>query len=214
VNGPHDMGGMQCYGPVNPERDEPLFHAGWERRALAVTVAMGATGLWNIDMMRSERESLPPATYLKSSYYEIWIRALEAMLARRGIAVPGRQASGEPVTPLRVPDGEGMRATLARGAPTEHEAALPARFQPGDFVHTRNINPQGHTRLPRYARGKPGVIEAVNGCHVFADANAAGRGEDPQWLYTVRFAAMDLFGEDADPAHFVFIDCFEPYLEN
>jgi nitrile hydratase beta subunit len=214
VNGPHDMGGMQCYGPVSPEQDEPLFHAPWERRALAVTVAMGATGMWNLDSMRSARESLPPVTYLSASYYEIWIRALEAMLATRGIAVPGHVAVVEPAKPVHVPDGEGMRTALARGAPTERDPVRPARFKAGDHVRTRNINPQGHTRLPRYARGKAGVIEAVNGCHVFADVNAAGKGEDPQWLYTVKFAATELFGEGADPAHFVFVDCFEPYLED
>jgi nitrile hydratase len=213
MNGPHDMGGMQCFGPVVPEPDEPLFHADWERQALAVTVAMGATGMWNIDMSRSARESLPPEVYLSSSYYEIWIRGLEKLLAQRGIAVPGQDATGEPMRPPRVPDGAAMAAALAAGSNVEREADEPALFRPGQRVRTRNMNPQGHTRLPRYARAKAGVIEAVQGCHVFADSHAAGRGEDPQWLYTVKFAATELFGPEADRDHFVFIDIFEPYLE-
>ncbi len=212
MNGPHDMGGMQCYGPVDPEPDEPLFHADWERRALAVTVAMGATGMWNIDISRSARESLPPDVYLSSSYYEIWIRGLEKLLAQRGIAAPGMSASGDAALPVRVPDGDAMRKALAAGSNVEREPSGPAAFEAGQAVRTRNINPQGHTRLPRYARAKAGVIETVQGCHVFADSHAAGR-EDPQWLYTVRFAATELFGADADSRHFVFIDLFEPYLE-
>lgn len=213
MNGPHDMGGMQCFGPVVPEPDEPLFHADWERQALAVTVAMGATGMWNIDMSRSARESLPPEVYLSSSYYEIWIRGLEKLLAQRGIAVPGQDATGEPMRPPRVPDGAAMAAALAAGSNAGREAHGPALFRPGQRVRTRNMNPQGHTRLPRYARAKAGVIEAVQGCHVFADSHAAGRGEDPQWLYTVKFAATELFGPEADRDHCVFIDLFEPYLE-
>lgn len=213
MNGPHDMGGMQCYGPVVPEQNEPLFHADWERRALAVTVAMGATGMWNLDMSRSARESLPPQVYLSSSYYEIWIRGLEKLLAQRGIAVPGQVARGEPAKPLRVPDCEAMAKSLAAGGNVERVPAGPALFTKGDAVRTRNLNPQGHTRLPRYARARAGVIEAVLGCHVFADAHAAGHGEDPQWLYSVKFAATELFGPEADPDHFVYIDLFEPYLE-
>lgn len=212
MNGPHDMGGMQCHGPVVAEANEPLFHADWERRALAVTVAMGATGLWNIDSSRSTREKLPPPVYLSASYYEIWIRGLEQLLADRGIAVPGLAATGEPQKPLRVPDGNAMVAALAAGSPASREAARPSLFSKGDRVRAREMHPQGHTRLPRYARGKPGLIEAVHGCHVFADSNAAGRGEDPQRLYTVRFAAKDLFGDEADERHFVHVDCFEPYL--
>jgi nitrile hydratase len=207
------MGGMQCFGPVVREPHEPLFHADWERRALAVTVAMGATGMWNIDMSRSARESLPKATYLSSSYYEIWIRGLERLLSDRGISVPGQIPRGEPAKPVRVPDGEAMKKVLAAGSDVEREPDRPAVFKAGDRVRTRNMNPQGHTRLPRYARGKIGVIEAVQGCHVFADSHAAGSGENPQWLYAVKFAATELFGPDADPAHFVFIDLFEPYLE-
>lgn len=207
MNGPHDMGGMQCYGPVAIENPEPLFHADWERRALAITVAAGATGLWNIDISRHARETLPPAVYLSSSYYEIWIRALEKLLAERG------WMDGQGHKPLRVPDGDGMRAALARGSNVEREAAAPPRFKAGDPVRAANMHPGGHTRLPRYVRGKLGVIEAVHGVHVFADSHAHGKGEDPQWLYCVRFAGPELFGAAAEPGHEVCVDCWEPYLE-
>ena len=211
------MGAMQCYGPVAAEPNEPLFHAEWEKRALALTVAMGATGLWNIDLSRSAREKLPPATYLAASYYEIWIRALEVLLAERGIAVPGLKvaglnATGLPAKPLLVPDAKVMAGLLAKGSSVAREAAAPARFKTGDQVRTQLSSPQTHTRLPRYIRGKSGTIVAVPGCHVFADAQAAGLGEDPQWLYTVRFAASELFGGAAEHGHFVHVDCFEPYL--
>ena len=206
------MGAMQCCGPVAAERNEPLFHAEWEKRALALTVAMGATGLWNIDLSRSAREKLPPAIYLAASYYEIWIRALEVLLTERGIAGPGHEANGMPAKPLLVPDARTMAGLLARGSSVAREAAAPARFKTGDRVRTRLSSPQTHTRLPRYACGKSGTIVAVNGCQVFADAQAAGLGEDPQWLYTVRFAASELFGGAAEQGHFVHVDCFEPYL--
>ena len=93
MNGVHDMGGMQGFGRVMPEDDEPLFYAPWESRAMAVTVAMGATGQWNIDLARSARESLPPSIYLSSSYYEIWIRALEKLTLERGMITASELSS-------------------------------------------------------------------------------------------------------------------------
>jgi nitrile hydratase beta subunit len=216
MNGPHDMGGMQCFGPVRPERDEPLFHHDWERRAMGIVVAMGATGRWNLDMSRAARESLPPATYLSSSYYEIWIRAMERLLVERGLVevselVEGR-AHGEPVPGVRRLEGANAAAALARGSPTSRSVAAAARFAVGDRVRTRNMNPPTHTRLPRYCRDKAGTIVAVHGAHVFPDSNARGEGENPQWLYGVRFEARDLFGDDTT-ATAVHADLWEPYLE-
>jgi nitrile hydratase len=200
VNGAHDMGGVHGFGPVVPEADEPYFHADWERRVLALVLAMGATGQWNIDQSRFARENRPPGEYLSLSYYEIWLAGLERLLAERSL---------EGVTPLRAEDVAGM---LARGSSAEREPPRPARFAVGDEVRARNINPRTHTRLPRYVRGHTGVIERVHGCHVFADRHAAGE-EDPQWLYTVRFSGTELWGPDADPATAVSVDAFEPYLE-
>jgi nitrile hydratase len=216
MNGVHDMGGMQGFGPVVPEADEPRFHHAWERRAFALTLAMGATGAWNLDQARRARESLAPARYVASSYYEIWLGGLLALLAERELVTPAEAVSGRVAVPPRaLPrtlDAESVAATLARGAPTLRTAATPARFAPGDAVRTRNLHPATHTRLPRYCRGKPGIVAAVHGAHVYPDANARGAGETPQWLYAVRFEARDLWGPDTTAAA-VYVDCFEPYLE-
>jgi hypothetical protein len=200
VNGAHDMGGMHGFGPVVAEADEPYFHDEWEKRVLALVLAMGASGRWNIDGSRFARENREPSDYLSKSYYEIWLAGLETLVA---------QHASEPGRVLRAAD---VPATLARGGPTVRSSPQPARFAVGDRVRTVNINPLGHTRLPRYVRGRAGVIERVHGCHVFPDSNAHGRGEDPQWLYTVRFEATELFGPDADPRSSVSVDAFEPYL--
>jgi nitrile hydratase beta subunit len=195
VNGAHDMGGVHGFGPVEPEPDEPAFHAEWERRVFALTLAMGAPGGWNIDMSRFAREDRPPAEYLGMTYYEIWLAGLERLLAERGVLER---------PPARVLAAADVPAALARGGPVERPAPRAARFACGSRVRARVMDPRGHTRLPRYARGRVGVVERVHGCHVFPDSNAAGRGEDPQWLYSVRF----------DESGFsVSIDAFEPYLE-
>jgi nitrile hydratase beta subunit len=215
MNGVHDMGGLQCFGPVKLEANEPLFHHGWERRALGLTLAMGATGSWTLDQARAARESLPPATYLGSSYYRIWIEALGNLMVERGLVTQEELRSGRALTPPakvpRVLAAEAVPATLARGAPTEREPRAPARFAAGDRVRARDWNPPTHTRLPRYARGKQGTIVAVRGCHLFADANALGR-PDAHWLYTVRFDATELWGPHTT-ASSVHVDCWEPYLE-
>lgn len=217
MNGPHDMGGMQCFGPVNPETDEPVFHANWEKRALAMTVAMGGTGMWNLDRSRHARETLPPNQYLSLSYYQIWLAGLEKLMLERGMVEPEELETGKASVPAieveRIISGAEMPEVLRRGGPVEREAAAPSRFKAGDHVVTLNLNPKGHTRLPRYVRGKKGEVAGVHGCHVFPDDNAAGAGENPQWLYSVRFDAKELFGGDAEPGLEVMVDCFEPYLE-
>jgi nitrile hydratase len=201
MNGVHDMGGMQGFGPVAPERDEPLFHADWERRALGLTLAAGATGQWNIDQSRAMRESLPPAQILGSSYYRIWIAALERLVAA-------------PPQPLqRVLRAADVDAALARGSPCERPATQPARFAPGDRVRARQMHPAGHTRLPRYVRGHVGTVVMRHGMHAFADARAASGDEAPQWLYTVEFDAVELWGPQADPRDRVGVDAWESYLE-
>ena len=215
MNGVHDMGGMQDFGQVVPEMNEPFFHHRWERRAFALTLAMGATGAWNLDQARRARESLPPAQYLASSYYEIWIAGLLALMRDRSLVSEAEVAAGrmlEPRKQLRRLEGNAVTDRLERGASTERPPSGPPRFAPGDPVRTLNVNPPTHTRLPRYCRGMPGTIVAVHGAHVYPDVNALGNGESPQWLYTVRFAAHDLWGPDTS-ASFVHVDCFEPYLE-
>jgi nitrile hydratase len=200
VNGAHDMGGEHGFGPVVAEPDEPIFHGEWEERVLAMVIALGAGGNWNIDMSRFARENRSPAEYLSLSYYENWLAGLERLLDERGV-------------PSRVLQAEEVPAVLARGGPADREPVRAARFSVGDRVRTRNLHPVGHTRLPRYARGKVGVVERVHGFHVFPDVNATGAGEDPQWLYAVAFSGTELWGPDADPTSSVAIDAFEPYLD-
>ncbi len=217
MNGPQDLGGQMGFGPVAPERDEPLFHADWEKRALGLTLAAGALGRWTIDESRHARESLHPADYYSSSYYEIWIKALEALLERHGLVTERELRDGRMQTsvspPGRILKAGDVASVLARGGPCDRPVAVPPRFKQGDRVRTRNLHPHGHTRLPRYARGKTGLVEAVRGGFVFPDTNAHGAGEAPQQVYTVTFSAEELWGEGSDPTLTVSIDAWESYLE-
>jgi nitrile hydratase len=217
MNGAQDMGGMMGFGPVAPEKDEPVFHAEWEKRAFALTLAMAAPGGWNIDQSRAARESLHPAQYLAKSYYDIWLAGLEKLMAERGLVTPDEVAAGKslhaPKPVPRVLAPENVASTLLKGGPSGRPAAAPQRFQAGQRVRARNMHPAGHTRLPRYVRGRVGSITHVHGAHVLPDSNAAGFGESPQWLYTVRFTARELWGEAADPTGSVSVDAWESYLE-
>ena len=218
MNGPHDLGGQAGFGPVAPERDEPRFHAPWERRAMALTLAAGAMGHWTIDESRHGRESLHPADYYASSYYAIWIKALERLLVRHGFVTAAELGEGRVLAPGKAPRrvlrAAEVPGAMARGAPCDRDpgGGAPA-FAPGDRVRARNMHPTSHTRLPRYARGRAGIVEAVQGFFVFPDSNAHGAGEAPQWLYTVVFAAAELWGRDGDPGGSVSIDAWESYLE-
>jgi nitrile hydratase beta subunit len=217
VNGVHDMGGMDGFGKVEAEPNEPMFHTEWEGRVLAMVRAMGASGAFNIDASRFYREALPPEVYLTSSYYKKWLLGLEDLLREKGYIAATEMAAGhaiEPPKPLKrgkftVADVERVmvRGKFAR------EAAKPAQFKPGDRVRAKNIHPATHTRLPRYARGHVGIVERNHGCQVFPDSAAMDAGENPQWLYTVVFDAAELWGADADPTSKISIDAFEPYLE-
>ena len=221
MNGVHDMGGQQGFGPVLLEDHEPLFHAAWESRAMAVTVAMGASGQWHIDLSRAARESLPPAVYLSSSYYEIWIRALEKLMLERGMVTPAELASGQQIAPPikvnSVLTRANVDAALKAGSPTERPIYQTALFKVGQQVRARNIHPQGHTRLPRYVRGHVGTVVSVHGGHVFPDGHTL-RATPPfhvpvQWLYTVVFDATTLWGDQSDPTVEVTVDAWESYLE-
>lgn len=218
MNGPHDLGGAHGLGPVAPEKDEPCFHAEWEKRALGVTLSCGAFGAWTLDESRHARESLPPATYLSASYYEIWTRALETLLKRHGFVTEAELAGGhmleQGATPKGVLKAEMVAGVLAKGGPCDRPAEAEPRFAIGDRVRTKNFNPETHTRLPRYARARRGRVEAVQGFFVFPDDNAHGRGENPQWVYTVVFDGAEIWGEGADPTLTVSIDAWESYLEH
>lgn len=217
MNGPHDVGGQHGFGPVAPEKDAPVFHADWEKRALGMVICAGAAGRWTLDESRHVRESLPPATYYSSSYYEIWIRGLETLLRRHGFVTAADLAAQHAVDPSapprRVLVAADVPAALARGGPCDRPVSTAQKFAAGQRVRTRNMHPEHHTRLPRYARGKAGVIEAVREGFVLPDTNAHGKGENPEWVYTVAFDARELWGGDADPALTVSIDAWESYLE-
>lgn len=210
-----DLGGQPGHGRVTPEPEGELFHAAWEPRALALALAMGATGSWNIDTSRSARETLP--NYATLSYYEIWIAGLERLLTVRGLVSAAELAAGEvqhtAQSVARVLRAADVLPALAKGSPTARPAASPALFHLGQQVRTRSQRVPHHTRLPGYAHGKLGVIERLHGAHVFADANARGDGEQPQWLYSVVFDAHELWGPDAAAGLSVSVDAWEPYLQ-
>ncbi|HEV2365523.1 MAG TPA: nitrile hydratase subunit beta [Caulobacteraceae bacterium] len=213
MDGVHDMGGMDGFGPVLPEPDEPVFHAPWEARVLGLRIAMAAHQLGSLDSWRHDLERLPPAEYLSTGYYERWLIRLTDLIAASGLAsreemATGKAASGErgapPLTAELVPIALGTSGSYQR------QTGAPPRFAPGQSVRARNIHPHGHTRLPRYVRGRQGRIEADHGAHVFPDSNAHGGGEAPQRLYTVSFPARELWGEGD---HEVRLDLWESYLE-
>ena len=214
MNGVHDMGGMHGFGPVEPEPNEPPFHEAWEGRVLAMQRAMRHTRTFNIDMSRAAQERLPARVYLSVSYYHRWALGLERNALEHGLIDADEVAAGHalrPGKPVRRMGKDDLEGSFTRGSffrPTDTKP----RFAPGDRVRTRNANPSTHTRLPRYARGRAGVVEAIRGCHVYPDSVTTGGGENPQWLYTVVFDGRELWGEHADPALEVSIEAFEPYL--
>ena len=216
TNGVHDMGGMQNFGKVEPEPNEPPFHEKWEGRVLAMQRATGYLGLWNIDMSRDTLERLPPHVYLSVSYYHKWFLGVEQRALKFGLVTEDEIKAGhaqQPPKPVkRTLTADQVGKVLTRGN-YERPSKAPARFKPGDKVRTLNINPATHTRLPRYARDKVGLVEAIRGCHVYPDSVTTGRGEDPQWLYTVVFESKELWGPQSDPTLKVSIEAFEPYLE-
>jgi nitrile hydratase subunit beta len=210
-----DVGGHSGFGPVVPEPEGDMFHASWEPRVHALTIALGVTGNWNIDMSRSARETLPD--YLTLTYYEIWLNGLEKLLIERGLVTRDELSAGcsrcPPAPVGRVLKASQVAAVLVKWAPTERAPAGPARFRLGQRVRTCARPAEHHTRLPGYVRGKTGIIERVLGAHVFADSHAQALGEDPQWLYTVAFDATELWGSEATPGHRVSFDAWQPYLE-
>jgi nitrile hydratase len=216
MNGVHDMGGMHGMGRIPYEKNEPVFHARWEARVYALNAAMFAWRKWNIDRWRHDIETLPPADYLRMSYYEKWFAALEKRVVTYGFvtshelengkAEPGFSKATPRFTPERV-------RQFNRGIPSSRDPSVAPLFQVGQRVRARNINPEGHTRLPRYARGKTGEIVRDHGVYVFPDTNARYQGERRQHVYSVRFQARELWGERASPRDSVYLDMWDDYLE-
>lgn len=215
MNGAHDLGGMQGFGPVNPEENEPVFHAEWERRAFAITLAAGSLGKWNIDQSRYAREKQPPAEYLATSYYEHWLYGLERLLVERGLLTAEELKSGKAAGPTKekATDVERMAASIRRGGAHRIASDMPATFKAGDKVRVRNHHPIGHTRAPRYIRGREGVIDRDHGVFVFADSSGSDKGPKPQHCYVVRFTAQELWGPEANPRDVLLIDLWDDHLD-
>lgn len=215
MNGVHDMGGMDGFGKIEVEPNEPPFHERWEGRVLAMQRAMGYAGAWHIDDSRYAQETLPPQVYLAVSYYQRWALAMEKNLLARGLLTKDELAAGralhQPKPLARKLTADAVPGSMMRNSFFRQQQGT-ARFKPGDRVRTVNVHPQGHTRLPRYARDKVGTVELIHGCQAYPDSVASGRGDDPQWLYTVVFEAREIWGADADPTSTISIDAFEPYL--
>lgn len=217
MNGGHDLGGMHGLGPINPEPEsqEPIFHHQWEKRVFALTLAAGFLGRWNIDISRHARERQHPADYLRHSYYENWLVGLERLLDETGLlsCVEQRdQTPSRPIDGLRVLVAKEVATTLAKGGPAIMDIEEQPQFGPGDKVRVHNSNPVGHTRAPRYARGKHGTITIHHGAHVFADRNAHGQ-RTGQHLYSVRFSARELWGQEGHARDSVQVDLWESHLE-
>lgn len=217
MNGVHDMGGVHGMGPIQNEKGEPVFHESWEARAFAMTLAMAAWRKWTLDGARHQRELIPAAEYLRMSYYEKWFTALVELLIKSGLVTGAEVQNGkpEPSSTKAIPPltADKVLPLVARGNPAIRERVVTPRFQVGQPVRARNIHPTGHTRLPRYARGKLGTVDRDHGVFLFPDTNAHFLGENPQHVYAVRFAASELWGEHAGSRDAVYIDMWEDYLE-
>ena len=220
MNGAHDLGGMHGFGPINPEpeAEEPVFHAGWEKRIFGLNLAAGFLGKWNLDISRYARERQHPLAYLQHTYYENWLAGLETLLVETGLVTAEELASGKAASPAdaatgqRVLKAEYVPTVLAKGGPVTMEIDAPPCFRPGDRVRAINQHPTGHTREPRYVRGRIGVIHEHYGAHVFPDRHALGSREG-RHLYSVRFEAVELWGENAGGKSAVYVDLWEDYLE-
>jgi nitrile hydratase subunit beta len=217
MNGGQDLGGQMGFGPIAPEPNEPVFHAPWEKRVLAMSVAAGAMGHWSIDESRFARENIPPAEYQAADYYTIWIGGLETLLLNHTFVSSDELAQGKVLTtgtqPKRVLKGVDVNATLLRGFAVDRPATQVPLYAIGQRVRMINDHPKGHTRLPRYARGKIGVIENMQPSpHVLPDTSAHGAGENPQWLYTVAFTGEELWGHSAEPGTKVSVEAWESYI--
>lgn len=217
MSGMHDLGGLTCFGPAVRENDEPVFHDDWEKRVFALSIASSAL-FGPIDRRRHALETLDPITYISSSYYERWLARLENLALEDGLLTEEELTSGQSSAPATVTasplDASAAQAVVEQGRPASRDTGrVSPRFSVGDRIRARDTRPSGHTRLPRYARGRAGVVARLHGTHCFPDTNAHGRGENPQPLYSVAFSATELWGSHAPPQDRLFIDLWEDYLE-
>jgi nitrile hydratase len=216
MNGVHDMGGMHGMGPITHEPNEPVFHEPWEGRVWGLVRAIGPWGRGRWGSGRYDLERLPPDFYLRASYWERWFAMLVSRLLRSELITPDELASGKadrtrPAATQLPPPARPLSAPAARVDKT------PVRptFKPGQRVRARNLNPEGHTRLPRYTRGKVGTVVRNNGAFALQDTDTNGiwLGGRAQPVYTIRFTARELWGERSSSRDSVYVDLWEDYLE-
>lgn len=215
MNGIHDMGGMHGMGPIRPERNEPVFHEAWEGRAFALSMAVD--GDWPYGADRYQIELIPPKEYLRQSYYEKWVTSLVELMIKAGMVTSAEISGGKAIGP-RTKAGHVLTAAevpsmVEAGYPANRKVPATPHFRAGQQVRARNMNPVGHTRLPRYTRGKIGTIVRDYGVFEFPDTSAKGLGDKPQHVYSVRFAARELWGEQASRYDSVCVDLWDDYLE-
>jgi nitrile hydratase subunit beta len=217
MNGVHDMGGQHGMGPVQYEKNEPVFHAAWEGRVYALSRAMRAWRKWSLDADRHALELMNPVDYLRMSYYERWLTRLEAQVVKFGLVTSDEVRTGKAATGSEKATPPLTLATssrwMSRGIAPSNDPAIRPLFRVGQRVRARNMHPVGHTRLPRYARGKLGVITRDHGVYIFPDTTAHSQGEKRQHVYSVRFSARELWGPRVSPHDSVQIDLWDDYLE-
>ena len=218
MNSIHDIGGMDNIGPVNIEKDEPVFHEDWERKVYAMTLATMGAGMFVTDEVRYMTETIPPADYLNFKYYEKWLYSLEQMMLQKNVVTREELASGKVTAPglpagIEAASPERLQYGMNNRIPMFVDADIPPKFKAGDTIIARNINPPHHTRLPRYIRGRRGVVEMDHGIFLLPDTNAHGGPDKPQHVYSVRFSARELWGEDAPAGDSLYIDLFDDYMD-
>ncbi len=218
MNSIHDIGGMDNIGSVNIEKDEPVFHEDWEKRVYAMTLATMGAGIFVTDEVRYMTETIPPADYLTFSYYEKWLYSLEHMMLKKNMVSREELESGEVSAPeltagIEAASLERMAYGMKNRMPVFVDADIPPMFRAGDAIIARNINPPHHTRIPRYIRGRRGVVEMDHGIFLLPDTNAHGGPDKPQHVYSVRFSARELWGEDAPANDSLYIDLFDDYMD-
>jgi nitrile hydratase len=211
-----DLGGVRGFGAIGQEENEPVFHADWEARAMGIVIALGACGLWNLDMSRSARETLPKPFYLTANYYQIWLEAAIKLMKERGMVsdaeIDAAKAMEPPIAVKRMLAACDVQAVLFAGGPADRKPEGRPQFEIGQSVRTISDLPQTHTRLPSYARNKQGIITKIHGFHVLPDMNSQGLGEHPHWLYQVTFSSHALWGAQGNEIDTITLDLWEPYM--